>query len=201
MATTERRALATGCEGDRCASWGSLGQAGARVDLRAHDAVGIWGSFSYATHSLSGTGHNGRGTQAAAGLHVQWPRDGLRPALAATGHAHQTATLSSGGSTRSTTTGRSLRVAGLAVGGSSAGGATGWLGPTLTALETNALDVRPDDVQVTLTARNPVGVVLGGELTSDALGPEWRRSTRMVLGAEAQLVDVWGLSAWLGVTY
>lgn len=201
LAATESRALQTGCDGDRCASWGVARLAGGRVDLRAHDAVGVWAGGGYLVHDLSGTGHSGQGALVTAGLSAQWPRDGLRPALLASAEGYRTTATGDSGSTRSTTQGRALRVAGLAVAGGSEGGASGWLGPTWTPIEEHQVQVVADDVEVALTAKRPVGAVVGGELTSDGLGPAWRRSAHLVAGAEVQLVDSWGLAAWFGVTY
>ncbi|MCP4809443.1 MAG: hypothetical protein GY913_18695 [Proteobacteria bacterium] len=201
VAGVQHRSLQTGCEGDRCATWESLNKAGLRADIRAHDAVGVWVSGAYATHSLSGTGHSGQGRQLGAGLSVQLPREGLRPAAMVAAQTYRTTASNSEGEARSTSGGKSLRAAGLAVVGGSEGGASGWLGPHVILLDHNDVAVLPDDVELSLRPSIPVGAVVGGELSSDALGPAWRRSPHLVLGAEAQLIDVWALSTWIGVSY
>jgi len=197
------RTLETGCDGDRCQSWAKGAGGELRVDVRPHAAVGAWVGGAWNQEDLSGTGHVGWGPTGAAGLALQWPREGVSPALSVKGEAGWSRVESGGPNQDPRSESRWYGVSGaaLAAFGEPEGGAVGWLGPSLVLMEQHQLDVNTDDVEITLTRGYPVGLVAGGELISAPLGQPWRRSARMVCGMEVQAIHAWGASAWMGFSY
>ena len=89
----------------------------------------------------------------------------------------------------------------MLVWGSANQGATLWFGSELTPWGVQNLDMNIDDVAVSLRPNQRVGLVLGAELRSDALGMPGRRKSYLSAGAQLQALAGAGLHAWVGWSF
>lgn len=184
-----------------------------RVGLRPIDPLALWVDGSYGKSESKGTGHSGTGFGGAVGASLVWPGERLRPALSAQlGTQRSTASIanplvSDTGETetesleRSTSSNWLLHVDPLLVWGSGAQGATLWFGAEYTAWGVQTLDMKVDEVTLNLKPDQRVGLLLGAELRSDALGMPGRRRSYLSAGAQLQALAGAGLHAWVGWSF
>lgn len=99
---------------------------------------------------------------------------------------------------RSTSTQWLLQLNPLLVLGSGEQGATLWFGPEIAPWGQQTLDMQVDEVVLNLAPDQRVGVLVGAELRSDALGMPGRRPSYMSAGAQLQAFAGAGIYAWVG---
>jgi len=191
------------CE-DSCSSVSHLTGTGARLSLRPFDALGLWGQASWVTDDMEGTEHSARGPMFSGGGTLVLPRHGIRPALAARAHYISTSAATNDQGISSDNQSMTVQGAALAVFGDDRGGGNLWLGPIATVYSLNKIALYSDDGsdRLSYAPRLPVGAVIGGEMISVSMSRYLRhRAVRMSSGLEARLIDTWGASGWIGITY
>ncbi|MFT5586872.1 MAG: hypothetical protein ACI9VR_004475, partial [Cognaticolwellia sp.] len=167
-----------------------------RVGLRPINPLFLWVDGLYGSSESKGSGHSGTGFGGSAGAGLVWPGESLRPALSAqlstqtTVASNTTSTNSTNGETETQTEERStsshwlVHLHPMLVWGSADQGATLWFGSELTPWGTQTLDMKTDDVALSLRPDQRIGLVLGAELRSDALGMPGRRQSYLTAGAQ-----------------
>ncbi len=191
----------TDCEGDNCRVRETVWGPDLRLSARPHDAVGIWVQGDLGTSELDAADHSGWLVGADAGLHLAWPREGLRPALSVQG-SWQRSPITGFDDAESTDKALRLEAALFAAWGDDAEGFVAYGGPAVRFWQAREVFVAEDDVTFGLKSWVPVGIVVGGEVVSDMLGLPWvERTPRLAVGLEARALDAWGLQAWVSLRY
>ena len=185
-----------------------------RVGLRPIDPLAIWIDGTYGKSESQGSGHSGTGFGAAAGASLVWPGERLRPALSAQVGTHRSMSsvpkapvseLDIDGETETTERSSSshwlVQLDPMLVWGSGAQGATLWFGAEYTPWGIQTLDMKVDEVSLSLKPDQRIGLLVGAELRSDALGMPGRRRSYLSAGAQLQALAGAGLHAWVGWSF
>ncbi len=185
-----------------------------RVGFRPVDPLSLWVDGIYGSSESQGSGHRGTGFGGSAGAGLVWPGERLRPSLSAqvstkttvasattSTSTSDTASASTQTEQRSTSSHWEVQLHPMLVWGSANQGATIWFGSELTPWGVQNLDMNIDDVVVSLRPNQRVGLVLGAELRSEALGMPGRSQSYLSAGAQLQAMAGAGLHAWIGWSF
>jgi hypothetical protein len=170
------------------------------VDLVLLRGLGVYAELGHVAESIEEAGYRGSGVAHGLGVKAAVPLGG--PFLAGLAFQYEKGKGESLTSTPTTSAWTLARGVFSAILASPDHGAQAWLGPTWRVLANQDLDFGGEDGAFELTARRPLGAILGGQVDSEALGAPWG-SVRSYLfaGLETRWEDGFAIAAWTGLRF